>query len=360
MSTRTLSILLADLVGSTRQVSQIATQRAAEFIEDATRPIENAIKTHNGKLVKFTGDGFLATFESAREALICADAIRDHYIRQRHTPGGFVVDGVRVVVNTADVVCEDDDVIGDGVIVCARLEKSVPTNQVWLTAATREVVGINDFVFHPVGDIQLRGRSQPVAVYALENTEQSFIEYGSILVVTDLHRYVEVGEALTPLALNEWLARWANLHREAIIGLRGQIRHFIADMALLSFVDADDAIQAILNLQTLADIHNRQHPELMDYKFKAAIGTGDLILSPTGVVGRLVNATFDLLNATPRNSVCLDKETYDRLQSYTERLSPIKLSLGRNDDEVQCYQLSDDTTEKAKKDDQSKKNVETP
>ncbi len=341
MPTRTLNLLLADLVGSTRQVTKIDTRRAAEFIEDATRPIKNSIEAHNGTPIKFTGDGFLATFESAHNALVCADAIRDHYIRQRQTAGGYAVDGVRVVVNTADVVCEDDDVLGDGVIVCARLEKSVPTNQVWLTSATREVVGISDFVFHPVGDIQLRGRAQPVAVYALENTEQSFIEYGTVLVVTDLHRYVEVGETLAPLALNDWLARWANLHREATIGLRGQVRQFVADMALLTFSDADDALQAMLNLQMLVDMHNRQHPELLDFHFKVAIATGDLILSPTGVVGRLVNATFDLLNATPRESVCMDAATHERLQDYADRMESAMLPAGRDGSEVQCYQLRD-------------------
>jgi class 3 adenylate cyclase len=343
MATRTLTILLADLVGSTRQVTKIDTKRAAEFIEDATRPIKNAVQEANGMVIKFTGDGFLATFESARDALICADAIRDHYIRQRQTPGGYVVDGIRVVVNTADVVCEDDDVVGDGVIVCARLEKSVPTNQVWLTAATREVVGISDFVFHPVGDIQLRGRPQPVMVYSLENTEQSFIEYGTILVVTDLHHYIEVGEALSPVALNEWLAKWANLHRESTVGLRGQVRQFVADMALMSFSDADDAVQAVLNLRALADMHNRQHPDLLDYHFKATMATGDLMLSPTGVVGRLVNKTFDLLNATPRSAVSMDADTYARLRDYRDRMEPTTLKAGRDGSEIASYLLRDES-----------------
>lgn len=338
--TRTLTILIADLVGSSHQVTKVSTQRGAEFLGDATRPIENAIKRYNGKLIKFTGDGFLATFESAREALICGDAIRDHYIRQRQTPSGLVVDGVRVVINTADVVCENDDVLGDGVIVCARLEKSVPNNQVWVTEATRGVVGVsNDFVFQPIGKIHLRGRPLPVSVYALENTEQSFIEYGIVLVVTDLHHYVEIGESLPPLTFNEWISRWANLHREACAGLRGQIRQLVADRALMSFANADDAIQALLNLQTLAEKYNQHHPTPHHYRFKAVVATGDLLLSPTGVAGKLVNTTFNLLNAAPRQSICLDQATYERIQDYQERLSPIELMAGQTGSPIACYQL---------------------
>ncbi len=339
MPTRTLTILLADLVGSTQQVAQVNAIRAAEFLEDATHPIRIAVEEHTGRLVKFTGDGFWAVFESAREALLCADTIRDHYIRQRYTPSGFAIDGVRVVVNTADVMLEDDDILGDGVVVCARLEKSVPTNQVWLTAATREVVGASDFVFHPVGDIQLRGRPQPIKVFALENTEQSFIEYGTVLLVTDLHQYIQAGETMPPLELNDWLLTWANLHREAIRGLRGQVRQFVADMALITFSDADDAIQALLNLHSLITIHNRQHPQLPDYHFKAAVASGDIILSPTGVVGRLVNQTFDLLNQTPRQTILIDAAVQNRLQAYSERVTATQLSApdGR---QMNCYRLN--------------------
>lgn len=321
MSTQTLSILLADLVGTTRQVTRLDTQRAAQFIEDAVRPIRDAVTAHGGNFVKFTGDGCLATFTSARQALICADAIRDTYIRQKFTPGGFPVDGVRIVVNTSDVVAEDDgDVVGDGVIVCARLEKNVPTNQVWVTSATRDVAGVSDFVFQPIGNIQLRGRSQPIMVYSLENTELSFIESGTVLVITDLHNYKQVGETLTPPILNEWLMRWSNMHREAIIDLSGHVRHFIADMAFLTFRTADDAVKAMMNLQVLATQQNEKNGKsLPPYQFKAAIATGDLILSPTGVVGRLVNTTFDLLNDTPRGSIRLDSETYRHLQTYNER-----------------------------------------
>lgn len=338
MPTRTLTILLADLVGSTQQVAQVNTIRAAEFLDDATLPIRNAVDQHEGRLVKFTGDGFLVVFESARNALRCADAIRDQYVRQRYTPGGFAIDGVRLVVHTADVMVENDDVLGDGVVVCARLEKSVPTNQVWLTAATHEVVGISDFVFQPVGDIQLRGRPQPVKVYAMENTDQSYIEYGTALLVTDLHQYIQAGETMPPLELNDWLLTWANLHREAIRGLRGQVRQFVADMALITFTDPDDAIQALLNLYSLITIHNRQHPEQPNYHFKAALATGDIILSPTGVVGRLVNKTFDLMNMTPRENISVDAATQQRLQAYAERLTPITLT-GREGEQVQCYRL---------------------
>lgn len=339
MSAKTLSIVIADLAGSTQQATSVDAVRGAKFLEDATSPIRTAVEINHGRVIKFTGDGYISVFESARDALTCADTVRDHYIRQRYAPGGFIIDGVRVVVHTADVVFENDDLVGDAVIVCARLEKSVPNNQVWVTSATREVVGLSDFVFQPVGDIQLRGRPQPIRVYALENTEMSYIEYGTVLLVTDLHNYRVVSEQLGPLVLNQWLSEWVNLHRNAVKGLNGHIRQFVSDLSLITFTNADDAVQAAINLQTLVEEQNEQRGDMPAYAFKAAIAMGDIILSGNGVVGKLVNDTFDILNATPRETVCLDGETFQRLQRLQDSTEDIQLTIEATQKSVACYRL---------------------
>ncbi len=339
MSTRTLTILMADLVGSTQKATSVDVVRGAKFLEDATEPIRTAVTSQGGNIIKFMGDAYIATFDNARSALICGDAIRDHYIQQKYAPGGIPIDGVRVIIHTADVVFEDNDLIGDPMIVVARLEKSVPTNQVWVTSATKEVVGLSDFVFQPIGDIQLKGRAQPVFVYSLENTDLSYIENGAVLMVTDLHGYRPATNTLSTAGLNEWLATWVNLHRQAIKGLRGHIRQFVSDMALVTFVNADDALQAALNLQQLADIQNELPNEMPDYKFKAAIATGDIILSSNGIVGKLVNDTFDLLKATPRAAVCLDGETYRHVQELKKQTQEISLKIQASEPESICYRL---------------------
>ena len=315
--TKTRSIILADLVGSTSKVTRMDTEQGADFLLDATQPIEDAILQHDGRVIKFTGDGYLGTFESADDALEAADEIRNHFLRQRYTPAGIMLDGIRIVVNTADIVLEGDDIVGDGVIVVARLEKSVPTNAVWVTSATREVCSNTIYSFEDIGEIHIRGRARPVHVYALQDSEANYVEEGTVLMITDLHRYQEVGESLSPGDLNDWLMKWGNLHREAVQGLKGRVRQFVADMALMTFTEPDEAYHALLNLQALVKIHNEKSTTgLPPYVFKAGIAQGDLILSPTGVVGPLVNRCFEVLNETPRERVCTSLEVFTNLGHY--------------------------------------------
>ena len=324
--TKTRTILLADLVGSTSQVTQMETEQGADFLQDATSPIKEAVIENDGRVVKFTGDGYFATFESADDALAAAEDIRNHFMRQRYTPAGIQLDGVRIVINTADIVLQDNDIVGDGVIVTARLEKYVPTNAIWVTAATREVCSSNIYKFEDMGKIELRGRSHPVQVYALQDSEASYVEHGITLVITDMHRYVTIGESLSPAELNDWLLKWGNLHREAVHGLKGRVRQFIADMSLLTFSSPDEAYHALLNLEALVKIHNEKSESgLPNYNFKACVCTGDLILSPTGVVGPLVNMAFEVLDCTPRDKISLDEASYSHLENYTEQFVSEKM-----------------------------------
>jgi class 3 adenylate cyclase len=185
--------------------------------------------------------------------------------------------------------------------------------------------------------MRLRGWNRALMVYQLVSIETSFIDPGVYLLITDLHGLITYGEHLSAVEMHQWLMHWGDLHRQAVTGLKGRVRQFVADMALVTFTNPDDAIHGILNLQALAEGHNRTRPELPPIRFKAALANGDLVLSPTGVVGKLVNRTFDLLNATPRGAVSLDQTVYEQLQAYKDRFEPITLESSKGS--FEAYQL---------------------
>jgi class 3 adenylate cyclase len=344
MPTRTLTILLADLVGSSAHVTAIPQEQAVDYLHDAILPIHDAIEAHDGFVVKFTGDGYLASFESACQALRAAEKIRHQFLRQQHTPTGVALDGVRVVLNTADVTVEENDIIGDGVAAVSRLEKNVPVNEIYVTQAVREVADDAEFAFEPVGEMWPRGWHRALTMYRLTSAEISYIDPGVFLLITDLHGLVPASESLTPSEMHRWLLVWGDLHRKAVSGLKGRVRQFIADMALVTFTEADDAVHSVLNLRALAALHNQNTPEKPPIRFKATISTGDLVLSPTGIVGRLVNHTFDQLNATPRATISIDEAVYRQLSVYRGQFQPRTVT-ARHGDTMELYQMIEEITE---------------
>jgi len=94
--------------------------------------IEPVAAAHGGHLFKTTGDGFLAAFASAVQALRCAIAIQE---RLNSEPDGL---RLRIGVHQGEVVAEGYDLLGDGVIIAARLEPLAEPGGICISARVRE------------------------------------------------------------------------------------------------------------------------------------------------------------------------------------------------------------------------------
>src|SRR4051812_12873421 len=117
MITQTLTVMIVDMVGSTQLVESASRQQLLELMEDVTLPIRQAVAEFGGTIVKFTGDGYMATFHSASEALYSSARIVDAFIGQPILPNGMRLEGCRVILHTCDVLLADNDLIGEGVVV---------------------------------------------------------------------------------------------------------------------------------------------------------------------------------------------------------------------------------------------------
>ena len=81
-----------------------------------------ASSEHHGKLVKTTGDGFIAIFDSPVEAVRCSIVIQQNLVgRNASLPKHHWIE-YRIGVNLGDVIIETDDIYGDGVNIATRLE----------------------------------------------------------------------------------------------------------------------------------------------------------------------------------------------------------------------------------------------
>ena len=128
--------------------------------------IEPSITEHHGRLVKTTGDGFIAIFDSPVEAVRCSIVIQQNLIgRNASLPKTSWIE-YRIGVNLGDVIIEPDDVYGDGVNIAARLEGIADPGQVYISG------GIYEQIKHKLvcgdqllGDRKIKNITDPVRVY---------------------------------------------------------------------------------------------------------------------------------------------------------------------------------------------------
>ena len=129
---RLAGILAADVVGYSAMVGTDEPATLARVRTLRTDLVEPVAATHGGRLFKTTGDGFLVAFASAVQALRCAIAIQE---RLRSEPDGL---RLRIGVHQGEVVAEGDDLLGDGVIIAARLEPLAEPGGICISARVRE------------------------------------------------------------------------------------------------------------------------------------------------------------------------------------------------------------------------------
>jgi adenylate cyclase len=155
-------ILAADVVDYTRHMAADETGTHARFTAICRNVIEPGIATHGARIVKNTGDGFLAEFSSATQAVWFA-VVAQHAIRASNAPLPrrrrleF-----RVGINLGDVIVEPHDVFGHNVNIAARLEALAEPGGVLVSYAVFASVRDRRLSFEDVGELSLKNMDETV------------------------------------------------------------------------------------------------------------------------------------------------------------------------------------------------------
>ena len=187
---RLAAILAADVVGYSRLVSADETDALSRLSALRRDIIEPNITRHSGRLFKIMGDGFLAEFASAVQAVTYAIAIQKQ-VEQAAAP---LEDNkkmiLRIGIHVGDVMVEDDDLLGDGVNIAARLESIATPGGVSVSRAVHDQVRDRiDVAFDDKGEIALKNIARPVQVFALAGLRgaagSDFVETAPPLALPD-------------------------------------------------------------------------------------------------------------------------------------------------------------------------------
>jgi class 3 adenylate cyclase len=165
---RLSAILAADVAGYSRLMHDDEEATHARLTALLTDIIDPAIPEHGGRIVKHTGDGFLAEFPSAVEAVRAAIHFQNSI---RDLTFGVAVDRrlvFRVGINIGDVIVEAHDIFGDGVNIAARLEGIAEPGGICISSSAYDQVrGKVAIDVIDLGEQNLKNIARPVRAYAV-------------------------------------------------------------------------------------------------------------------------------------------------------------------------------------------------
>ena len=163
---RLTAILAADVAGYSRLMGEDEEGTHERLQAHFRELVHPNITEHRGRVVKNTGDGFLAEFASVVDAVRSAAEIQRGMIgREPEVPEEKRI-RFRIGVNLGDVIAEKDDIYGDGVNIAARLEALAAPGEVCISRVVRDQVRDRlDFSFEDLGERTVKNITRPVRVY---------------------------------------------------------------------------------------------------------------------------------------------------------------------------------------------------
>src|SRR3954452_6732760 len=127
---------------------------------------EPEIEKHYGRIFKLMGDGFLAEFGSAVDAVECAISLQRGMAARNGSVAEVERFDIRVGINIGEVIVDGEDRYGEGVNVAARLEQLAPPGGIYISGkVAKEVEKKLAFTFDSAGRQKIKNIDEPVDVY---------------------------------------------------------------------------------------------------------------------------------------------------------------------------------------------------
>jgi adenylate cyclase len=170
-----LTVAFVDIRGFTSFADHATAREAAVYLDEFFATVIPLVHEHGGHVNQLLGDGLLAVFDSpdhADRALAAACAITsavDAQFGDRCRIGVGMNSGLVLVGTIGAAGVAQHCLIGDPVNVAARVQDATRDlgEPLLLTEATRVLLDSDPPGLEARGELALRGKAQPVAVYAL-------------------------------------------------------------------------------------------------------------------------------------------------------------------------------------------------
>jgi TolB-like protein len=164
------AILVADIVGYSRLAGAEEERTLARLRALRGDLIEPAVAACHGRIVKRTGDGFIAEFRSVVDAARCAIEVQSGLVERNAGVSPDRRIELRIGAHLGDVVEEaDGDLMGDGVNIAARLEAIAAPGGICLSEDFyRQLKGRLDVAASDLGLKALKNIAEPIRAYSLD------------------------------------------------------------------------------------------------------------------------------------------------------------------------------------------------
>jgi adenylate cyclase len=329
-------VICADVVGFSRLVADAEEEALGRLAQQRQSVIDPALDKHRGRLFKTMGDGLLAEFQSAIDAVRCALAIQERIAEAESERPDAKRMIWRIAIHLGDVVVDGSDLVGDGVNVASRLQALAPPGGVLVSQTIRDHLPAS-FTIRAAGTHRLKNIARPIEVFeVMPAGSEAAAARPAGVAATDVSR--EIAPAVVRAEVRSFgvlmgeddgatraaLQRGREIVTNALTGGRANTVATPADTVIAGFADAVDGVSRTASARDTLIAANHESPVESRVHYRFGIELGRVEGSPDGPAGEAVERAAAIgMNAQP-DGIRLSEAVRAQLPGQTD----LKLAAG--------------------------------
>jgi adenylate cyclase len=157
-----VTLMLSDIADAPAAAEQLGPERWEQLLRDHHLLVERLVGSHDGQVVKFQGDGFLASFNSAHAGLHAAVDL------QRTFTAGTSSLAIRVGMHSGFVMGNPEQLMGRNAVLAARIAAQAKGGEILVSSNAKEYTQTDpSFRFEEHGEYHFKGLHGEHVVYSV-------------------------------------------------------------------------------------------------------------------------------------------------------------------------------------------------
>ncbi len=160
-----VTLMLSDIADASAAAQALGAERWEQVIRDHHLLVERLVASHDGQVVKFEGDGFLASYNSAHAGLHAAVELQRTFAAG---PADQRSLGIRVGLHAGFVLGNPEQMMGRNVVLAARIAAQAKGGEILVSSTARDYTQTDpSFRFEEHGEYHFKGLHGEHLVYSL-------------------------------------------------------------------------------------------------------------------------------------------------------------------------------------------------
>jgi class 3 adenylate cyclase len=160
-----VTLMLSDIADASAAAQALGAERWEQVIRDHHLLVERLVAIHDGQVVKFEGDGFLASYNSAHAGLHAGVELQRTFAAG---PADQRSLGIRVGLHAGFVLGNPEQMMGRNMVLAARIAAPAKGGEILVSSTARDYTQTDpSFRFQEHGEYHFKGLHGEHLVYSL-------------------------------------------------------------------------------------------------------------------------------------------------------------------------------------------------